>query len=290
MTAINVMVQADAVHVITDSAWYDSEGIVFGFAAKAMAIAHWPGVVAVRGPMTGLVLLVAELSIRFRDIDEFAAEAEAFLPDFCERNHRFLTEWGGAADIQVIAAGYSPERGNCRAFVISSASDAHLSRPDDLEDFRGTLTDLDACQMVDMPLNRVAMIPMPSPSAMAATGLDSSNLVVSALDLPAVRRVGTQILTAQRHLSGAIALGSEPMHLIGGFPCFLTVHRDGTVTTSTGKAWPDVIGERIDPTGDPEPEPMPKATSAPYAGLSRQQRRIAARLDRRERKAGLQVI
>ncbi|MDF2600092.1 MAG: hypothetical protein K0Q54_2915, partial [Methylobacterium brachiatum] len=118
MTAINTILQHDRVTVITDTAFYDGGGYVQGFAAKAIAIPHWPGVVAMRGPAFVFALLAAKVSLRFANLDAFADQAEAFLAEFCEEHDEMLQGQDGVPGIQVTAAGYSPTRRSCRAFVI----------------------------------------------------------------------------------------------------------------------------------------------------------------------------
>jgi hypothetical protein len=50
MSAIDVIIKSDAVHVITDGAGVDAEGCINFVASKVWSIAHCNAVIAVRGP------------------------------------------------------------------------------------------------------------------------------------------------------------------------------------------------------------------------------------------------
>lgn len=279
MTAINTILQRDRVTVVTDTAFYDAGGYVGGFAAKAIALPHWPGIIAMRGPIFVHALLASKVGFYFESIDAFAEDAESWLAEFCEAHSGMLASSGVAPCIQVTAAGYSPARGTCRAFSIEAGERGDLSLSDGHE-FGVEAVDMSGRQLVEIPLNQAMIQPLPSAEAMEAVGLDP-RVNIAALDAAAVRRFGTLVLRAQRQVCDVLAEGEEPTYAVGGRPVFLTVTKDGTITTSLGPAWPDKVGERIDPTRDLSEQPA--AASAPgTAHMSRQQRR---ELERRARQA-----
>ncbi|MCJ2070581.1 hypothetical protein MKK75_17570 [Methylobacterium sp. J-030] len=275
MTAINTILQRDRVTVITDTAFYDVGGYVQGFAPKAMVIPHWPGIVAMRGAIFVHALLVAKLSLRFDSLDAFADEAETFLAEFCEEHYEMLHSSEAAPGFQVTAAGWSHKRGTCRAFSIEAGDVGDLSLSDG-DTFGAEAVDMHSRELVELPLNRAMILPLPSAEAMEDVGLDP-RVNIAALDLHGIRRFGTQVLRAQRQVCDVLAEDEEATYAVGGRPVFLTVTKDG-VTTSTGPAWPDKIGERIDPTQD-----LPVEPGSVPGGLNRQERR---ELERQKRLAG----
>lgn len=277
MTAINTILQRDRVTVVCDTAYYDVGGYVQGFAPKAMVIPHWPGIVAMRGAIYVHALLVAKLSLRFASLDAFADEAETFLAEFCEEHYEMLHSSEAAPGIQVTAAGYSHSRGTCRAFVIEAGDVGDLSLSDG-ETFGAEAVDTHSKKLVELPLNRAMILPLPSAEAMEDVGLEPG-VNIAALDAAGVRRFGTLVLRAQRQVCDVLAEGEEPTYAVGGQPVFLTVAKDGTITTSIGPAWPDKVGERIDPSQDVT-EPSAPATAPGTAHMSRQQRRQYERMQR----------
>lgn len=276
MTAINTILQRDRVTVITDTAFYDVGGYVQGFAPKAMVIPHWPGIVAMRGAIFVHALLVAKLSLRFDSLDAFAEEAQTFLTEFCEEHYGMLCSSGAAPGIQVTAAGYSHARGTCRAFSIEAGETGDLTLSNG-DTFGAEAVDMHSKELIEIPMNRAMILPLPSADAMEDVGLDAG-VNIAGLDLPSIRRFGTKVLRAQRQVSDVLAEDEEATYAVGGQPVFLTVTKEG-VTTSTGPAWPDKIGERIDPTQD---LPSENGAATATGGMSRQQRR---ELERRQKQA-----
>ncbi|WP_150996296.1 hypothetical protein [Methylobacterium soli] len=277
-----MILQRDVAHIVTDSAFYDLDGYVQGFAPKAVTIPHWPGILAVRGPMLGMALLLAEASIKFRNIDEFADGAEAFLADYCKRHHEALTQWGGPPAIEVHAVGVSPSTGGCRGFYVNSQpgeEDPDTLLSDDFDYLSAGPAPVVALTEVNVP--DIIVAPLPPDEFWGEVRASGFGGNLAALDHSAIRRLGTKILKAQRLETGTHFEGGEHHHFVGGFPVFMTLKRDGTITTSIGEAWADKVGERIDPSQDREAE---RDAAPDLAHMSRQQRRQFERL-KRERSA-----
>src|SRR5580693_9193333 len=89
MTAINVIRQNQAVHILSDGAFCDATGIVCEIGPNAFALPHLPAALAIRGSTHFMPFLVHRLSRECRSFDdglgkiaEFASRAGAGSPPY----------------------------------------------------------------------------------------------------------------------------------------------------------------------------------------------------------------
>lgn len=291
MTAINVIVRPEAVYLATDGAWYNDEGVLYGFAPKTYPLPHWPGAIATRGPALALAMVGAEVGLLFEDIDAFAPRACEFLRNVVSRPEWQMMCRVERKDIDLVVVGWSRARNAPRAFMLSTGADSDLARPDLGEEWEGvtfdrsegyTLTEIEAAMM----------LPLPDAALLGQVGISADVDVeeVQPIDL------AMRMLCAQRQWKDAPAAGGEPTHFVGGFGMMTTVNSQAVSQMKTND-WPDSIGRRINArpfdllpidrdTGSPAPVPP----SGPPPGLSRQQRRAREAEQRRKGKGQLRAV
>ncbi|KQT55030.1 hypothetical protein ASG52_25230 [Methylobacterium sp. Leaf456] len=271
MTAINVLLQRDAAHLVTDAAWYDLDGVVRHFAPKAQVVGHWPGAIATRGPGLANALIATEAGLLFPDFDAFAEGAPAFLAEWCAREAGRLSEFEEQAHVEMIAVGWSKARNAPRAFEVQSKDCAGLAAA------RGVvLAEWEraggAFELLEVEAGYVR--PMPALDALAFYGVDPEADFDA---LPSVARYATGLICAQREMREPLLTGEDPICFVGGYVMHTTVTKDG-VSTSKGASFPDVAGQRIhatrgDMVGAAAGANLLKLPARP--GMTRQQRRAA---------------
>lgn len=273
MTAINVLLQREAGHLVTDAAWYDLDGVAQNFAPKSQAIGHWPGAIAVRGPGLANAMLATEAGLIYQDIDDFAGNACQFLAGWCERNQDDLSLFQEQRHVELIALGWSNLNDGPRAIHVSSRDDQSLAQERGLE-FDGDRAHLcRAFELIEIETGYVK--PMPSEDALQHYRVDPGADFDA---LPSILEYGTGIICAQRELREPILPGGDPVCFVGGYVMHTVVTRSG-VTMTKGAIFPDTTGERIEATRDDVIRPggqAGKVVALPSTGLSRQQRRAAA--------------
>lgn len=279
MTAINVLLQRDAGHLVTDAAWYDLDGVVQNFGPKAQIVGHWPGAIATRGPGLAHAVIATEAGLLFPDFDAFAEGAPAFLEDWCERESERLAHFGDQRHVEIVAVGWSKARNAPRAFFVQSRDAAGMAAE------RGIVVSAEAhaggaFEVLEIETGYVR--PLPTQDALAFYGVDPG---ADFDDLPSIKQYATDIVCAQRELREPLQPGGDPVCFVGGFVMHTTVTRDG-VTTQKGGSFPDVTGERVrarrgDMIGSRSSSNVVAMPS--HAAMSRQQRRAAERAARKGR-------
>lgn len=279
MTAINVLLQRDAAHLVTDAAWYDLDGVVRNFAPKAQVVGHWPGAIATRGPGLANALIATEAGLLFPDFDAFADAAPMFLAEWCEREADRLADFEEQAYVEIIAVGWSKSRGGPRAFFVQSKDAAGLAAARGIAVAEGEHAG-GAFEVLEIETGYVR--PLPTGDALAFYGVDPEADFDA---LPSIARYATGLVCAQRELREPLRTGEDPVCFVGGHVMHTTVTKDG-VSTSKGAAFPDVVGERIHAVrGDMERG----STAANFVkmpmrpGMTRQQRRAAEAQARKSR-------
>ncbi|MFB0487776.1 hypothetical protein ABIE45_000362 [Methylobacterium sp. OAE515] len=243
MTAVNVITHRERVTVCTDTACYDGGGYVQGFTSKAIALPHWPGVIALRGPLYVLAQLAVEAGLRFADVDAFAEGAPDFLADFLEQQDHLLGQHGEIAGIQVTVAGLSRARNACRAFVVQAGEKWDVPGAQWMQ---GDAVDLPVGEILDLPLDVLSMSPPVPDADVRRAGIDP-DADLSSLGMAGEQKLLSRIMGAQRQMRLPLNAGLEPIRAVGGQPVYVTVFRDGTITTSAGTRWPDRTGNLIGP-------------------------------------------
>jgi hypothetical protein len=262
MTATLVIVQkrAGAVHLISDGAVYDpSSGIVQFFHPKAFALPHLPGAIAARGPHRAADLIGAALAAAFSSFDDLIAGIEDELPLIIEEDERL-----GYERIDLTIAGWSARTGRPEAYFLNTQENDW--RPDD--DSAGELVAPPAFKCVKLADMVIAPSLAPEDIARVRTrewrDQDDVDPVVD----------GFRILELQRQKKYTLVPDGPEAHWIGGFGLLTTVTKDGVNQRVIGR-WNDLPDALI--------EPSPAAETKPPAGMSRLQRNI---YDRKQRKAG----
>jgi hypothetical protein len=123
MTAINVIRQQQAVHIISDGVFCDSCGVVCEIGPNAFPLPHLPGALAIRGASHFMPFLVHRLSRECRSFDEALAKLVRIAQDV---HFSFPAAFGSlgygsiAPDFDLVAVGWSTARGRPVSYVVSS--------------------------------------------------------------------------------------------------------------------------------------------------------------------------
>jgi hypothetical protein len=220
VTAINVIKQANAVHLLTDGAsWFFNGG--FGPACcKAWPIPHLRAVVSGRGPRLGPLLMADFLNTAGRSYDEMKRNAAVMAQELFECHGDTF-----------IGNPFGPKS----EFVIAGWSDAHgpdaftISRDDN---GAWIVTDTGAVMMApgDATIQQVALATLP-------VGVTSAEAMDPARD-------GLAMFMAQR----AARILADGMPVVGAFVQLTTVTQDG-ISTRILERWPEEWGEPTVPPG-----------------------------------------
>lgn len=222
MTAINVIKQKNAVHMITDGASWIFDGGFGPACCKAWPIAHLHAVVSGRGPRLGPLLLADFLNTAGRTYDEMKKNAATIVGELyaCHGESLIANPFGPKAEF--VIAGWSESVGP-DAFVISLQEGAWAGQ------------DAGAVMMApgDLGLQRAVLAAMPA-------GVTDAESMDAARD-------GLAIVQAQR-AARSIENGAP---VVGGFVQITTVTREA-ISTRILHSWPDEWGEPMVPPADVE--------------------------------------
>lgn len=279
MTAINVLLQRDAAHLVTDAAWYDLDGVVQHFGPKAQVVGHWPGAIATRGPGLANALIATEAGLLFADLDAFAEAAPGFLAEWCEREAHRLAGFEEQAHVEIIAVGWSKARNAPRAIFVQSRDAAGLAAASGITVAEGEHAG-GAFEVLEIEPGYVR--PVPSAEALAFYGVDPEADFDA---MPSLTGYAKGLVCAQRELREPILPGEDPVCFVGGYVMQTIVTRDG-VSTSKVASFPDEIGTRIHATrGDMVGAPVAAnvVKMPPRPGLTRKERRAAEAAARKGR-------
>jgi hypothetical protein len=271
MTAINVLLQREAGHLVTDAAWYDLDGVVQNFAPKSQVVAHWPGAIAARGPGLANATIATEAGLVFADFDAFANGAAAFLENWCKREADHLAGWLEQGHVEVIAVGWSKAQDRPRAIFVSSKDERAEAQ------VRGLTID-EETQHLALPfevfeIDAGYVRPLPTLEAMRFYKVDPEADFDA---LPSIAHYAAGIVCAQRELREPLLPGGKPICFVGGYMMMTTVTRYG-VSTVKGIVFPDVAGHPLAAQrGDVIlPVLANKVAALITGGMTRQQRRAA---------------
>jgi len=261
MSALNVLKRRDVIHVVSDGGYYDDDGRVLSFGCKVYPIAHFPGFVGALGRVLAGPLLAAALGQAASDIDALFDKIELLLPEFEDRFEDVLED--GVSGMMV--GGWSAARNEMRLGYIKGRA---KSEPDihTLKIFAGD-------QAIAWPV------------ISEARQLDAfGRLFYSIDDVPAPEDYAKRQLMAQRHTEFELPSGRKGCG-IGGFGQLTTITRDGVGTKIVAR-YPDRVGEYMTPEPIDWAAFRAEGTGASTAGLSRLQRDMLARKQRKaERRA-----
>ena len=228
MTAINVIRQANAVHVLTDGIVCNSEGIITEVGPNAFTLPNLPAALAIRGPTQFMPFLVHRLSRECQSFDELLKKV---VPAALEV-HISIPMTLGYGDVRpsfdLVVAGWSNERGRPESFVMTNQEN---------HDQVGLAT---AAWRL-MPLPDVLIAPSVGMAQINTVGWrapENAEAFQPSID-------GIKLLRAQR-LSKGLRAGPPDRDIdsVGGFIQLTTVHAQGVSSTILHR-WPDRAGQRI---------------------------------------------
>lgn len=212
MSAVNVIRRKrhgreDGLVVLTDGAWYNSDGVVQAIASKTLVLPHIPAVVAARGP-SHLLPFLFEIACPCRDFEDLLGSIQSNAYD------------SSSGEYEIIIAGYSQERDRFEVYILP-------------------VHDRYACE--GFP----ACLLMPVPGHLIQPALDPAIIKQIGWHIPDVDRLdaerdGLRLMECQR------ADGTPPEHVVGGFVQKTVIERQG-ISSSIIHTWPDQVGRKINP-------------------------------------------
>ncbi len=213
MSAVNIIRRKrhgreDGIVLLTDGAWYTSEGIVQAIASKILVLPHIPAAIAARGPVA-LQPLLFGIAYPCRDFEDLLTSLKNFedhLVSFVKSNSNVDNPL--LDQFEVLIAGYSHERKGFETYVTANYQSLTLLSGDQVS---------------------------PPPDAAI---IKQSGWQIPALNRFDADRDGLRLMDCQR------AIG--PPHVVGGFVQKTIVERDG-VRSSIIHTWPDEVGRKINP-------------------------------------------
>jgi hypothetical protein len=126
MTAVNIVSQKRAVHIMTDGLSYTKEGTIVDVSPKCWALPALNAAVACMGPSLANIVMAAEFTKRFRSFDEMIGGLEEAMPKIFAANLS-LFSGSGISDLKVYVAGWSEGRNRPEAYsikcIISESAD-----------------------------------------------------------------------------------------------------------------------------------------------------------------------
>lgn len=237
MSSVVAICQTDAIHLVTDGAMYDRDGLVTGFQSKIIPLHSAKSVIAVRG--AGWAFLPLEAFLRFATSFDQALER---LPDLMERmiaGH--IAELGtdihpAEREFEVTIAGWSSKYGRLMVAVASTFA------PCDPKDSTGDSHQPGYRQFVPWEAARAYTAPLIDVQGV----LGREIATVGDVNELAGEVDGFALHCAQRVTPGLYY--GTPVHMIGGFAEHTRITRQG-FETKVIREWPDAIGQKITPEG-----------------------------------------
>lgn len=213
MSAINVLIQKDRVHLFTDGAAYLPDGQIQAILPKGRMLPHVNAAMAMRGAFIGLAPISEELS-RAASFDDLKANIVPVLQSCAVHYEHLLNQCSCGTDFEVAIAGISEATGPTAYLV---ASHGAYGEPWIIHDLGG----LSATPANTEVHNRIVDI---------ASGREADRLDPVA--------DGLAIMEAQR------AARFDDGVTIGGFAQLTTIDADG-VHSRIIHRWPDRVGRKV---------------------------------------------
>lgn len=223
MTAINIIRQKNAVHMITDAAGYDERGVLLTIGPKAWPLPHLNAVFAARGPKLLSPLIADMLAQSATSYDALKGEFADIVISGCGR----LGLVDDQAPFQLAVAGWSESHGPDSYVLTNHPGQADI-KP----------WTVAQCGPISIAPSTEAMHAVFLEKVVGATAIDALDPETTALKLIAL----------QRHAKVSVLNGSpdDLFFLVGGFAQITTV-TPGGISTRILHRWPDKLGETIVP-------------------------------------------
>ena len=261
MSSIIVIQQTDAVHLITDGAYYDHNGVITDIRSKVIHLPHSNCAFAMRGASWPRAALTFPL--QFADSLDDVVD---MLPNLMRAMvSTFDNMYGPDAspldrNFEVTVAGWSDR---LQRMVAGVASTWEPRDPNDVTEI-SYLNGYECC------------VPWVPGQGYTAPAIDIQAVLGRAIDtqgdIDAIdpEQDGFKIHLAQRREGGVY--GGKGAYLIGGFAELTTVRRDG-ISRRILREWPDQVGHKIIPEGAAPLEMLQAALDA--ANAWREAKRVA---------------
>jgi hypothetical protein len=234
MTAINVIRQGDGVHIISDGAFCDANGILCEIVPNTWLLPHLPAAVAIHGSPHLMPFLMYRLSRECHSLDEIAARIANIAIDVhisFPMTHGTLDYGNIKPEFDLIIAGWSAQDRRPKSLLVT-CPDRTKSR-----NFQTGWKVLELSDMLIAPPITEQVV-----SSIGWKVPDSAEAFRADVD-------GLKLLQAQRLLRGPMNPRSSTVthgFMVGGFVQLTSISEHG-VNTRILHRWPDEIGRRIDP-------------------------------------------
>jgi hypothetical protein len=230
MTAINTVRQSDAVHIISDGAFCNDDGVILEIGPNAFPLPHFPAAVAIRGATHFLPFLIYRLCRDCGSFDELLSKIVGAALEVHVSFPMMLGTLGFgnvAPDFDLVVAGWSTARGKPESYIVTSRphEPSHAGK---------------GWQIVDLP--EVLIAPPVNELQAKAVGW---TVPMSAGEFRPDND-GLKLLEAQR-LSANLPrkeLGSPRRHSVGGFVQLTTITRQ-KLQIEILHRWSDKVGQRL---------------------------------------------
>lgn len=230
MTAINILVQSDAAHILTDGAGYNDQGTFVSVTPKVFCLPHLSAAVAVSGTLPGMAAMMTTLGME-SSYDGLKKAAPDYLNAALIASSRVSTS-DLASDIRLFVVGWSKDGPDAYRVV--------------------TKGDPSTPAWTVMPITGLAISPPEAQAKLLPLFADKDP---DAID-PKVD--GLRILEEQRRHRSKIPGTGQRLFIVGGFGQLTSVRRDH-ITTEILHRWPDLVGKKIHPNAPPKLDPFEEA-------------------------------
>ncbi|KQZ93477.1 hypothetical protein ASD74_15090 [Rhizobium sp. Root564] len=230
MSALNIIQQAEAVHLITDGASYELDGTIIDILpSKVFILSEAKAAIAFRGRT------IEWIPHELLNCDSLEAALE-LIPAIARASIEYLhnLEYGQNAEslrhFECVVAGWSEKNDRPEAWGMTT-------RIEEQPDIFRHVLDFTPFTMFELPV----LVASPAVSLSEVLGTVATLEDVDAL---APQDAGLSLLQAQR--KSRYPVEGEPQYIVGGYGEITTIDRCG-VRQSRLVTWPDQIGRLIDP-------------------------------------------
>jgi hypothetical protein len=234
MSALNVIQQSAAVHLVSDGAGYAPDGTIVAFRSKLFPDQEKRCVAGFLGRSPNIYPIGMALQPNFDALVDHLGEIVETMHGWLHRLEPDET-FEPMRQFTTVVAGWSDRRGEVIAFAAS--------------------TEPSQCAMLfDRPEAR-PYVPLELPILVASPPVSISETLGSIASLDDIDRrdpaeMALALIEAQRR--GRFRVGERDLHIVGGFADMASVTENG-VTVRRLVTWPDAIGAKIDPFRGDEP-------------------------------------
>lgn len=230
MTAINTIRQSHAVHILSDGAFCNDDGIILEIGPNAFPLPHFPAAVAIRGATHFLPFLIHRLCRDCGSFDELLSKVVGAALEVHISFPMMLgtVGYGNAApDFDLVVAGWSAARGKFESYLMTS-------RPHGNTSHSGS-----GWALIDLP--EILIAPSLREFQRNATGWS----VPKSADEFRPEHDGPKLLEAQRLAAGMQNTQARSFrhHSVGGFVQLTTI-TSNRVEVKILKRWRDIVGQR----------------------------------------------